>query len=244
MAPPALTSPVSPMAGGATPAGWASDVTRRVWTAQADGRVVGSSLGALAVLGWLASRWWLRRGRQHGAAAWRLRHARLSERLRETYMIPQTGMDPRIGLDIGGSLAKLVFIEREGVHSPFQQFIVRATRHGLARVLARPGGGGRVLSDRLARAAVGLCGCALRLSSQQRGCSSAATTWHGPSPEAPCSGCWAERARTPPVGGRWRRPRTATRACGTRRSRCSRLFLEEGCTSFTLTRRMWREQCR
>jgi pantothenate kinase len=44
-------------------------------------------------------------------------------------MIPQKGMDLRIGLDIGGSLAKLVFIEREGSNSPFQKFIVRA-RHG------------------------------------------------------------------------------------------------------------------
>lgn len=124
--------PSSRMAGVhvvATPASWAGHVTSILWAAKAH-RSMLSSFGVLVVLGWLLCRWWLRRGRLHGLAAWRLRHARLSERLRETYMIPQTGMDLRIGLDIGGSLAKLVFIEQEGVSSPFQQFMVRAAAHG------------------------------------------------------------------------------------------------------------------
>ncbi|EOD10223.1 Na+/H+ antiporter [Emiliania huxleyi CCMP1516] len=61
---------------------------------------------------------------------WRRRRLdpdRLSERLRETYMKPHSGLELRIGLDIGGSLAKLTFLEKDGVKTPFLDFIVRTS---------------------------------------------------------------------------------------------------------------------
>jgi len=108
------------------PSGWGAYVSDRGWQAMQHERMEIAVLVVLMVAGWWMHRRWLRAGQ-----AW-LRRAKLSERLRETYMIPHSGLELRIGLDIGGSLAKLVFLEKQGVKTPFLDFIVRLPSHAAA----------------------------------------------------------------------------------------------------------------
>ena len=107
-------------AAGSPPREWSTQLAPNTYS-MAVLSVAGLFVASLLCV--LARRLWLGRQRIRKAARW-LRRVHLSERLRETYAIPVSGLELRIGLDIGGSLAKLVFLEKKGVKTPFLAFIV------------------------------------------------------------------------------------------------------------------------